>query len=163
VEPGLDDGPLGQTARVGAQLEHVRLERDHVEELRDAFLGLRRDRHDDRVAAPVLGREPVVAELLLDTLGVGIRLVDLVDRDQDRHLCGAGMVDGLDGLRHDAVGGGDVLPSSTWPIIVTTGARVDRPSAAVPASCSASSACSTSNATFSTWYSNSPATSAAVS
>ena len=49
----------------------------------------------------------MVAELLLDALGVRIRLVDLVHRDEDRHLRGPGMVDRLDGLRHDAVVGRD--------------------------------------------------------
>ena len=40
-------------------------------------------------------------------LRVGIVLVDLVDRDDDRYLGGAGMVDRLDRLRHDAVISGD--------------------------------------------------------
>ena len=38
-------------------------------------------------------------------LRVGLGLVDLVDGDDDRHLGGAGVIDGLDGLGHDAVVG----------------------------------------------------------
>ena len=45
--------------------------------------------------------------LLRIDVGVGARLVDLVDRDDDRHLGLLGVVDGLDGLRHRAVVGGD--------------------------------------------------------
>ena len=40
-------------------------------------------------------------------LRVGVVLVDLVDRHHDRHVGGAGVVDRLDRLRHDAVVGGD--------------------------------------------------------
>ena len=40
-------------------------------------------------------------------LRVGVALVDLGDRDDDRHLGRLGVADRLDGLRHDAVVGGD--------------------------------------------------------
>ena len=48
-----------------------------------------------------------LGELLLDALDVGVGLVDLVDHDDDRHAGRLGVVDRLDGLRHDAVVGGD--------------------------------------------------------
>jgi hypothetical protein len=38
-------------------------------------------------------------------LRVGVGLVDLVDGHDDRHAGGAGMADGLLGLRHDAIVG----------------------------------------------------------
>src|SRR5690606_39294992 len=38
---------------------------------------------------------------------VGVVAVDLVDRHHDRHIRSAGVVDGLDGLGHDAVVGRD--------------------------------------------------------
>ena len=41
------------------------------------------------------------------SLGVGVRAVDLVDRDHDRHLGGLGVIDRLHRLRHDAVVGCD--------------------------------------------------------
>ena len=62
---------------------------------------------DGRVAAPGLEQHALVGELLLDAVEVGVGLVDLVDRDDDRHLRGARVVDRLDRLRHDAVVGGD--------------------------------------------------------
>ena len=61
---------------------------------------------EDRVAAPLLGHEAELGELLLDLLGLRLGLVDLVHGDDDRHAGGLGVVDRLDGLRHDAVVGG---------------------------------------------------------
>ncbi len=49
----------------------------------------------------------MLGELLHDAVGVRAVEVDLVDRDDDRHAGGAGVVDGLDRLGHDAVVGGD--------------------------------------------------------
>ena len=44
-----------------------------------------------------------IGELLLDALRLRIRLVDLVDRDDDRHLGRARVIDRFERLRHDAV------------------------------------------------------------
>jgi hypothetical protein len=107
VETRLDDRALRVPSRVRLQLEDVGLEEEHLEQLRDSLLRLRRDRHDDRVAAPLFRGEPVVAELLLHALGVRARLVDLVDGDDDRHLGRARVVDRLDRLGHDPVVGRD--------------------------------------------------------
>ena len=60
---------------------------------------------DGRVAAPRLEQHVLVGELLLDAVDVGVGLVDLVDRDDDRDLRGPGVVDRLDRLRHDGVVG----------------------------------------------------------
>ena len=53
------------------------------------------------------GHQAEVGQLLLDALGVGVRLVDLVDRHEDRHAGRLGVVDGFTRLRHDAVVGRD--------------------------------------------------------
>jgi hypothetical protein len=58
-----------------------------------------------RIAAPIFGQQAAVGELLLDALGLGVGLVDLVDGDDDRHLGRLGVVDGFERLRHDAVVG----------------------------------------------------------
>jgi hypothetical protein len=49
----------------------------------------------------------VLHQHLLDASGVGVGLVDLVDGHDDRHVGVAGVLDGLDRGRHDAVVGGD--------------------------------------------------------
>ena len=49
----------------------------------------------------------MLGQLLLHMLGIRSGLVDLVDRDDDGHARRLGMVDGLDGLWHDAVVCGD--------------------------------------------------------
>ena len=62
--------------------------------------------HEDVVAAPLLGHDRVVGELLAHAVEVRVVLVDLVDRHDDRHAGRLRVVDGLDRLRHDAVVGG---------------------------------------------------------
>ena len=64
------------------------------------------DRDERHVAAVVLDDDAVLGQLGLDALGVGVGLVDLVERDDDRHLGRPGVVDGLERLGHDAVVGG---------------------------------------------------------
>ena len=51
------------------------------------------------------GSRPRSEELLLDALGLGVGLVDLVDGHDDRHSGRRGVVDGFEGLRHDAIVG----------------------------------------------------------
>ncbi len=70
-------------------------------------MGLCRDLGEDGVPSPLLGRDALLGELVADPFGVGALFVDLVDGDQHRHVGGAGVVDRLLGLRHDAVVGGD--------------------------------------------------------
>ena len=92
---------------VGAELLELGDQQDHVEQVVEALVGLRRDLAEDGVAAPLLGLDPLLGELGADPFGVGALFVDLVDGDQHRHVGGAGVVDRLLGLRHDAVVGGD--------------------------------------------------------
>ena len=49
----------------------------------------------------------MLGELGQDAIRVGARLIHLVDGHHDGDLGGLGVVDGFDGLRHDAVVGGD--------------------------------------------------------
>ena len=60
-----------------------------------------------RRAPPVLGLQALRGELALHAVGVRVRQVDLVDRDDDRHLGRPRVRDRLLRLRHDAVVGGD--------------------------------------------------------
>ena len=58
------------------------------------------------VAAPLLGDELLLDELLPHAVGVGVLAVDLGDRDHDRHLGIARVADRLDRLGHHTVVGG---------------------------------------------------------
>ena len=69
--------------------------------------GAGRDRHHDRIAAPVFGKQSAIGKLLFDAIDLRVRLVDLVDGDDDRNFRRAGVIDRLDGLRHDAIVGRD--------------------------------------------------------
>ena len=99
--------PEAWSVGVGAQLLQLGDQQDHVEQVVEAFVGLGGDVAVDRLASPVLGREAVGGELVANPVRLRALLVDLVDGDQDRHVGGAGVVDRLFGLRHDAVVGGD--------------------------------------------------------
>ena len=64
------------------------------------------DANKDGITTPVLGHQAELGQFLADPVNVGIRLVDFVDRHQDRHLGRTGVIDCLTSLRHDAVIGG---------------------------------------------------------
>ena len=88
VELGLDDDTAGGGVGVGLELEDVGLEQDHLEQVVDVQALLRRDVDEDVGAAPLLRHDLVLGEHLANLLGVGAVLVDLVDRDDDRHAGG---------------------------------------------------------------------------
>ena len=90
------------------QLLEIGHQQDRVEQLVEvgARLGARRRR--TRPSPPhSVGHEPVLHQLLANAGGVGLRLVDLVDRDDDRHARRLRVVDRLDRLRHHPVVGRD--------------------------------------------------------
>ncbi len=110
VELGFDDGADGLAARGRLGRPDVGDQADHLQQQVkvDALLGGDFDKDRSlRAAGPLFRDEAAVGELLLDTLGVGFRLVDLVDGDDNGHAGGLGMVDGFQGLGHHAVVGGD--------------------------------------------------------
>ena len=73
----------------------------------EALVGLGADVDELDVAAPLGRLQAVLGHLGAHALGLRALLVDLVDRDDDRHFGGLGVVDRLLGLRLDAVVGGD--------------------------------------------------------
>src|SRR3954468_14379977 len=104
VEPRLDGNALRVGRGVGEQLERrVRGEQDRVEELLEAKTGLRRHVDEHGGAAVLLGDQAVLGQLTTDLGRVGAFLVDLVDRNHDRHLGGLRVVERLDRLRLHAV------------------------------------------------------------
>ena len=84
--------PVGRAVELG----DVGDQQDLLEQLVDAGALEGRDLDADGVAAPLLGDEAVLADLLEHAVGVGVGLVHLVDGHDDRHLGGLGVVDRLD-------------------------------------------------------------------
>ncbi len=107
VELGLDDRALGRAIGIGHQLKHFGLQQNGFFQLVEAGLLERRDFHGDHVAAHLLDDDLVAQQFLLHAVGVGVRLVDLVDRHDDRHARRLGVGDRFFRLRHDAVIGRD--------------------------------------------------------
>ena len=106
VQPGLNDGALGRTVRVGLELEHFGQDDQVLKQVVYALAGLGRDGANHRVAAPLLAHEVVLGELLLYALGVGAWHIHLVDGHDYGYIRGLGVVNRLYGLRHYAVIGG---------------------------------------------------------
>ena len=96
VEPRLEHGAERRLLGVGLELLQVGHEQEHLEQLLEVLLLLRRDVDEDGGAAPLLGHEPAVGELLLHAVGLRVGLVDLVDRHHDRHAGGLRVVHGLE-------------------------------------------------------------------
>jgi hypothetical protein len=108
VEPRLDDRPGRLGVGIRLQLElGVGDEQHLLEQVVEVLLLPRGHVRVLRRPAPLLGLEILVHELLAHALRVRIRLVDLVHRDDDRHLGRARVVDRLLRLRLDPVVGGD--------------------------------------------------------
>ena len=99
--------PDGVLLRIRLQLEDVAREQDHLEQQVDVGLLTRGHFHRDRLAAPFFRHEVELGELALHALGAGVRLVDLVDRHDDRHVRRLRVVDRFPRLRHHAVVGRD--------------------------------------------------------
>ena len=107
VELRLEDRAGGMPLRIRLELADVAHQQHHLEQKIEVLLLLRRHFHRDRSAAPLFRHQVELRQLALDPLGVRIRLVDLVDRDDDRHRRGARVIDRLARLRHHAIVGRD--------------------------------------------------------
>ena len=106
VELRFDDRADGRSLRVRLELLEVRDEQQDLDQLVEPDARLRRHRHERHVAAELLDDDASLGQLGLHPVGVRIRLVDLVEGDDDRDLRRLGVADGLEGLGHDAVIGG---------------------------------------------------------
>ena len=104
----LDGHALGLLLRVGPQVElGVGGQDDRLEQRVDAGAVPRGHVDEHRLAAELLGHQPVLGQLAPDPLRVGALLVDLVDGYDDRHAGCLGVVQRLDRLRLHAVVGRD--------------------------------------------------------
>ena len=106
VEPAFDHRAFGRAVRIGLQVEDFGLQQDRFLQLVEAGLLQRRDLHVLRLAAHLLDHDLVAEQFLAHPVRVGVRLVHLVDGDDDRRVGRLGVADRLDRLRHHAVIGG---------------------------------------------------------
>ena len=97
--------PRARPSGLAGQLLDVGHDQQLLEQVVDAEVLQGGHLDHDRVAAPLLGHQALLGQLLHDPVGVGVLAVDLVDGHDDRHVGRLGVVDGLDGLGHDAVVG----------------------------------------------------------
>ena len=82
-------------------------EQDHFQQVVETGLLLGRNLAGDDVTAVVLDDQLALHQLLLDAIGVGAWLVDLVDRNHQRHLRRLRVIDRFERLRLDAIIGCD--------------------------------------------------------
>ena len=103
VQPRLNDRARRSPVRVRFELLHIRDEQNHFQQLRQPVARGGGHLADDGLAAPFFRKEVMLRQLAQNLIGVGARLIHLVDRDDNRHVGGLGVVNRLNGLRHDAV------------------------------------------------------------
>ena len=103
VELGFDDHAVGVAIGVGFQFEDLGERRDRLREFVEAGLLQRRNLHGRRLAAHRFDLHVVLQELGQNLVRIGVVLVDLVDRHDDRRAGRFRVLDRLDRLRHHAV------------------------------------------------------------
>ena len=108
IELGLDHGAFGRAVGIGLEVEQFGLQRDRLEQLVEVLALVLAETSTSSVSPPSdLDLDLVLQQFGAHALRLGVGLVDLVDRDDHRHLRRLGVVDRLDRLRHDAVIGRD--------------------------------------------------------
>jgi hypothetical protein len=105
LELGFDDNAPGPALGRCLELLDLGNQDNLLQQVLDAK-GLQ-GRHFDGngVAAPCLGHQPMLRQLLEHSIGISLVTVDLVDGHNYGDVGGIGVADGLDGLGHDAVVG----------------------------------------------------------
>ena len=103
VELGFDHRGFGITIRTGFEFKQLGLQGDLFEQSVKACAGLRRDFGIQHIARHLFHDHFMFEQTGAHLIGVRFRLVDLVDRHDDRDARRFGVIDGLDRLRHDAV------------------------------------------------------------
>ena len=100
--------PRGSALWAGFEFEHFGLEQDACRAAcRRPVPLIAETGQTDRLATPIFGREAFFLKLAFDLVEIRAGSIDLGDRDDDLDLGGLGVVERLEGLRHDAVIGGD--------------------------------------------------------
>ncbi len=103
IQLGFEDYAGRRTIRRCFELLQVGDQADHFHQQVEVRFLFGRNIDEYRCPAPVFRHQATIGQLLLHPVRHGVGFVDLVDRDNDRNLCGVGVIDGFEGLRHDAV------------------------------------------------------------
>ena len=103
IQTGLNDSTLGAAVGVRLQLHDLSFQRDALQQVVDAHAGQCGNGDAGDIAAPVLGDDAVLGQAFHDPLRVGGGLIHLVHGHDQLDVGSLGVVDGLDGLGHDAV------------------------------------------------------------
>ncbi len=103
VELGFEHRSSRQTIGHSLQVLQISNQADHFHQQIEIGLLLGGNLHEHGAAAPVFRHQSAIGELLLHPLGQSAGLVNLIDRDDDRHLRRLRVVDGLQRLRHHTV------------------------------------------------------------
>src|SRR3984893_866250 len=107
IDAGFENRAAGRRAWIGAKLAQIGNEQDPFEELVEIFLFARGDFDDYGIAAPFFRHQAAIGKLTLNAFGLGFRLINLVDGNNDGDVGGTRVVDGFERLRHQAVIGGN--------------------------------------------------------
>ncbi|MEJ2582313.1 MAG: hypothetical protein P8127_11890 [Acidobacteriota bacterium] len=100
---GFEDDTPGHSFGHRLQVLELGDQQDHVQQVVEALVLLRRDVYRGNLSSPRLDQDIVLGQLLFHAVGVGVRFVDLVDCYDQRHVGGPRVGDRLLRLRHDAV------------------------------------------------------------
>ena len=106
LDARLDDRAASRATEIGLEFQQFCLVFERLKQLIDTDARRRARADDFGGAAPLDGIQLVLSKLAENRLNLrvgGFGLVDLVERNDDRDASGLGVVDRLDGLRHDAV------------------------------------------------------------
>ena len=105
IQLGFENDAAGGTIRRGFEFLQIRHQADHFHQQIEIRFLLGGDIDKHRGAAPVFRHQAAIGQLLLDPVRQGVGLVDFVHRDNDGNFRRVRVVDGFEGLRHDAVVG----------------------------------------------------------
>ena len=103
LQAGLDDETLGRALGNRREIHDLGLQQDRIEQFVDTLARVGRNIYELLLAAPVLGDNLVLGQLVLDALRIGVFTVDLVDRHDERYARRLRMLDRLNRLGHDTV------------------------------------------------------------
>ena len=93
VNPRLDDGTGPRSLRVSRRLGNVGDQQDHLQQVVKSELLECRNFDSLNLTTPTGDKHTVICQLLLHTLGTRVGTINLVDRDDERHLGCPGMLD----------------------------------------------------------------------